>query len=557
MLRNLQKMFGLSGTAEPVVPSATPGPSPKGDTAAHAARFEADIATRREALLRQCGPIVRDALESYVPGGDSASSQKAREARIAQLQARIAAATPLERGQCIIDLYRLDTESWHPLWKTFPTRIDDLGGFNPRFMGSVWGTAIRPEYISRDHDVAFTEDGAAELLRLRLAPDPDRPFKPSLDKGLVKPLARAFTAPNDELAALIRNTFGPHGKEYQPLLQRLCPVMAAAAAEARPARKGNRHAVAAAEAMDALELEMRRRPGLWLRLKPSAAGGAPGLGHQLFPYSHPWRTLEHRLNEARELSVDVADTIGRMEALIGRAQQSLPALEAGQVVPETLSEVLARLPQGEEHTSVNPYWTQTMPSPDRFLFDPNGRPKTDLIARTERAFLERATALIAGFRTTSAIVEAGVAAGGDTKSALLARLSDLLPSGSTAKPSKAWITRARDTLGQPDLALILKILGSHTPDGSHREEHEALVYMGRAKPPEFRQEQMVAMAWAAHLAPAAGAAPVLEGLAGRCYAKQRHYGAANARLGNAAATALSLLPDDAGLPALARLRDLA
>ncbi|WP_430463960.1 hypothetical protein [Tabrizicola sp.] len=283
MLRNLQKLLGLSGSAEPAGPEVIPQSATPDVAAADAARFEADISTRREALLRQCGPIIREALESYVPGGDSASSQKAREARIAQLQARIAAATPLERGQCIIDLYRLDTESWRPLWKASHARPDDPGGFDPRFLGLVWGTAIRPEYIAHEHEVGFTEDSAAELLRLRLAPDPDRPFKPSLDKGLVKPLARAFIAPNADLAALIRNTSRTNSKEYQPLLQRLCPVLAAEAVAAKPRHTGAPLAVAAAEAFDALETEMRRRPGMWVRLRPAAGGDNPGLGHQLFP----------------------------------------------------------------------------------------------------------------------------------------------------------------------------------------------------------------------------------------------------------------------------------
>ncbi len=256
---------------------------------------------------------------------------------------------------------------------------------------------------------------------------------------------------------------------------------------------------------------------------------------------------------ATDLSVDITPTLDRLEALLARAVTALAALEAGRVMPETLPQTLQRLPAGEAHAPVNPTWQMTKPAAERDLFDADGRPKLALIAQIERGYLDRVMARLAKCRQTGATA----APAGDPKSALLSRLSELLPSGSTAKPSKAWITRARETLGQPDLALILKILGSHTPDGSHREEHEALVHMGRAKPPEFRQEQMVAMAWAAHLAPAAEAAPVLEGLAGRCYAKQPGYGAANARLGNAAATALSLLPDDAGLPALARLRDLA
>ena len=552
MLRNLQKLFGLPGSLEPAPVQATHAPASAGNAGSEATSFEAALAQRREMLMARCGPLMREALEISAQAGNPAWTREKREAYGPEVLSRLAASTPAERGQFVIDLYRVENEAWHPVWRDYARRQPPPPGITPTRFGLVWGVAIRPEYILRDHELAFSEEGAAELIRLRIGPDPERPFRPSLDKGFVKPLARAFTAPNEDLAALIRNTFGPHKKEYNPLLERLCPFLAAEAAVASPARKGNRHAVAAAEAMDALERELRRRPGLWVRIRP-AAGGNAALDHQLHPYLAQVGTVAARLDEAVALGVEVSETVARLSALVDQAQRNLAALEAGQSLPETLGEVLARMPKGENVRTRNIDWTATRPAEERDLFDDQGAPKLALIARIERQWLGELAGRIAGWRKAGA----DRLPGGDETAGLAARLSDLLPSKSDSKPSKAWLDRARAGIDPGTLDQILHILGSHTPDGSHREEHEALVYLGRAKPPEFRQEQLIAMAWAAHLAPAARAVPVLEGLALRCYAKVPHHGAANLRLGNAATTALSLLPDGEGLPALARLRDLA
>ncbi len=227
-------------------------------------------------------------------------------------------------------------------------------------------------------------------------------------------------------------------------------------------------------------------------------------------------------------------------------------MKAGNVAATSLERVLDSLPRDENVSPRNISWMRAVPEDQRDLFDARGRPKLGLIAAVEQKWLTELGAQIARWR--AACVPALVVAGEDQRS-LVQILANLLAEHGDSKPTKAWVKRAKADLGQAALVEILGILAAHKPDGSHRDINEALIYTGLAtNRAEFAQEQMVAMAWAAHLAPATEAEPVLEGLAQRCFARDPGQGIANVRLGNAAARALAMLPDGKGLRALSRLR---
>ena len=512
---------------------------------------EQGIEARQQLLYAACGPFAREVLDATARVFLEGWTKDDREAFTASFLTRLATATPAECGRFLVDLYRCEREVRHPVW-----RQRKEPGIDPTALSYLGSGNLHPERVAKHNALRFTEAEAKELLLFFIGPDSTRQFRPRLDKIFLKPLAQAFSQPDEQLASIVRNTLG-NGKVWEPLLNRLCPVMAAEAALQKPERKGNRRAVEAAEAMDALELELRRLPGLWVRVRalPAAGGVEPTFDHQLHPYLNRTTRVRLAVDEAMKFGVDVGDTIDRLAALHDRGMANLAALKAGNVVVTSLDDVLASVPEGEKVNPRNIYWMRAVPEDQHDLFDAKGRPKLGLIHAVEQKWLAELGEQIAGWR--AATVPA-LAVGGENRRDLVQVLSNLLAEHNDTKPTKSWIKQAKADLGQAELAEILGILAAHKPDGSHRSIHEALVYAGLAtNRAEFAQEQMVAMAWAAHLAPATQAAPVLEGLAQRCFARKPGQGIANARLGNAAARALAMLPEGTGLRPLSRLRDRA
>jgi hypothetical protein len=272
---------------------------------------EQDIEAHRRALYAACGSLAREVLDATARVFPEKWSQADRQAFTAGFLARLAAATPAERGRFVVDLYRCERDLSDPVW-----RQPKDPGVDPSVLPYLGSGDLHPQRIAKHGALSFTEAEASDLLMYFIGPEPDRKFRPRLDTVFVKPLAQAFSQPNESLAAVVRNALG-NGKAWEPLLDRLCPVMAAEAAVRKPAHKGNRRAVDAAEAMDALDIELRRLPGLWVRVRggPPASGGAPTFDHQLHPYLSRTIRVRAALDEAVKFGVDVADTIDRLHAL--------------------------------------------------------------------------------------------------------------------------------------------------------------------------------------------------------------------------------------------------
>lgn len=500
------------------------------------AEAQAAVTARQAAIHAACGPLMRHVLEetAHYDGTSRAVTPHGtfRDALAVSLDELDAEA----RARFCLDIRQCEIETRDPAWRLTPRYQE---GIDPRHIRSVSGGVLDLHRLEGS-GLAFSHAQALAYLRLMVLGQHPRHGLSRIPSPLRKSLVRAIEAPDADLAAQIRNS-RLTDKDKDPLLARLCPDLAGAGDTRYTGPPLQREMV---EHRDRLRANMTRLRGLWITVEGEAGPGWTRYTHQLYPFFSEVRRYADRIEKAAHLGEDIAAHRAILSDLLLRANENLLKLESGRFTPIPLDRIRAGLPEGEEVSIKNIYWTLKNPETDRDVFDATGQPKPALVAQIERVFLDSLT------RSLAAIDAVAPA------SALAVRLAPLLPRESASKPTLAWKKQAREALDAGMLGEILGILAAYRPDG---RQHFAVVAETKAhgtddvQPEAFSPLQIKAMVWAAHLASPEQAAPVLGDLALRCYRRIPGVGQTNGKLGNAAIYSLSQLPGSPGIKQMYRI----
>ena len=357
-------------------------------------------------------------------------------------------------------------------------------------------------------------------------------------KPLLNSLASAIQSPDEELAGRIR-TLTSNQTLLWPLLNKLCPIEAANGQRSYAGSKAEQNM---ARTLDDLLFALKRLPGMWVTVPADPDGFWGKLDHQIFPYFCEVNRYLGAVTEAARIGGNVESHLEKIDALIERVGNNLNLLKDGRFKFRSYTDIAAGFPKGEKPSTQNIYWYFRVPLDRKEVFDASGQPKIKLILDIETR----------KFRETVEVRD-------KIKSLMpkddLARvLFNLLPDQSMAKPTKAWLKRARDLL---DPSLLQQILVNiQTYDAPGRMDQLPLEdYIDFDKSAQWaaNERQMQIMLWAAHLA-GPDVAPILYDFAQRSYEKIPGVGIRREKLGNAASISLSLLEGGVGAPYLMRLQ---
>lgn len=501
------------------------------------AEAQAGVLKRQVTIHAACGPLMQHVLDETARYDGSSRAVNPHGAFRDALAAGLDDLDAAERARFCLDIRRCEIETRNPAWRLTPRQVQ---GIDPRHIRSVTGNVLDLHRLEGS-GLAFSHAQALAYLRLMFLGQHPRRGLTRIQSPLLKSLVRAIEAPDAELAAQIRNSRLPD-KEKDPLLARLCPDLAG---EGDKRYAGSPLQREMAQHRDRLRANMTRLRGLWITVEGEAGPEWTAFNHQLYPFFSEVRRYADRIEKAAHLGEDIAAHRSILSDLLLRANENLLKLESGRFTPISLDRIKAGLPEGEEISIKNIYWTMRNPECDRDVFDAAGQPKPDLVVRIESVFLDSLTASLAAI---DAVAPA---------SPLAARLAPLLPKENASKPTAAWKKQAREALDAGMLREILAIFAGYQPDG---RQHFAVVSEAVAhgtddfRPEAFSPLQIKAMIWAAQLASSEDAAPVLGDLALRCYKRIPGVGQTNGKLGNAAVYSLSQLPGTLGIKQMYRIR---
>ncbi len=500
---------------------------------------EETIGEQQQVLYATCGALMQRALDEtarYDGNSREVNPQRSFKETFAE---QLADADPKSLAQFLLDFYRCQLVAQKRIWKLVHGLQGAPDGINPTKLQYIWSGVLDVNKLQR-RKLEFNNEQSVALLELLLGGNNPRQQISGLSVPLAKALARGISQPNAGLAAGIRNHL-KNQKAAEPLLQKLCPDLAA---EPEEKQAGNKHQQELAIARKHLRTHLQRLQGLWVSVLNNTDGHWTNIDHQLFPFNAQFVPYLRLLGEATRLGIDTSEDRADLRALHQRGVENLLMLQSGQCSPANLETVRQKLPEGEDVPIKSLYWSMKNPEADRDVFDSKGRPKIDLIARIEARFLDTLGAKLRHID------------GSIPQTDLAAKLADLLPSTKSSKPTQSWLKRAKATLDTNTLDEILNVLAGFAPDG--RQHFEVVLrqvaHAEEAPPrPQFDDQQIQTMIWAAQLAPADSAAPVLGDLALRCYQRVPGVGAVNLKLGNATVLSLARLPGIAGVQQIARV----
>lgn len=501
------------------------------------AEAQTGVKARQVAIHAACGPLMQHVLDETARYDGTSRAVNPHGTFRDALAARLDKLDASERARFCLDIRQCDIETRDPAWRLTLRQSEAV---DPRQIRSVTGNVLDLHRLEGS-SLAFTHAQALTYLRLMFLGQHPRRGLARIQASLLRSLVRAFEAPDAGIAAQIRNSKLPQNDKDR-LLAKLCPDLAG---EGDKACSGSPLQRDMAQHRDRLRANMTRLSGLWITVEGEAGPVWPAFNHQLYPFFSEVRRYVDGIEKAAHMGEDIAAHRAILSDLLQQANENLLKLENGRFTPIPLERIKAGLPEGEEVSIKNIYWTMRNPARDRDVFDASGQPKPGLVVRIESDFLDSVTKSLAAI---DAVAPA---------SPLAARLAPLLPKENASKPTQAWKKQARAALDAGMLDEILGILAAYQPDG---RQHFGVVAEAVAhgtddfQPEAFSPLQIKAMIWAAQLASPDKAAPILGDLALRCYKRIPGVGQTNGKLGNAAVYSLSQMPGTLGIKQMYRIR---
>lgn len=490
-----------------------------------------DYLTLQSEIMPLFGPLMRPVIDRLQNGEDTGYQFSL------DWDAEIAAYNAEQRGELVLEIIRLNALKQHPgfsaavLCECHP----DAVRFQDIRIPRSWNTGEMKRKNTR-----FTETQAKEALNRSIVYRKSQwDFQlGSSPKPLLNSLATAIQSPDEELAGRIR-TLASNKSLLWPLLNKLCPIEAAQGQRSYTGTKAEQNM---ARTLDDLLFALKRLPGMWITVPADSDGFWGKLDHQIFPYYREVNRYLDAVTEAARIGSNVESHLEKIDALIERVGNNLNLLKDGRFQSRSFTDIAAGFPKGEEPSTRNIYWNMRVPQNRKEVFDTSGRPKIKLILDIEaRKFRD----IVEVRNKIESLMP---------KDDLARVLFNLLPDQNMAKPTKAWLKRARDLL---DPGLLQQILGNiQTYDAPGRMDQLPLEdYLDFDKSAQWaaNERQMQIMLWAAHLA-GPDVAPILYDFALRSYEKIPGVGIRREKLGNAASISLSLLEGGAGAPYLMRLQ---
>ncbi|MEM8981360.1 MAG: DUF4132 domain-containing protein, partial [Pseudomonadota bacterium] len=293
-----------------------------------------------------------------------------------------------------------------------------------------------------------------------------------------------------------------------------------------------------------LKLALVRLPNMWI---PTGAEHPEGewsdLTHQIFPYFSEIGRYRQALRDAAPMGTDISGHMACLTSLCDTAERNLRALASGNFKVPKLRDVIAAFPAGEELRLSDPLGRVHLTDAKRAFLDDRDRIDAKTILQIEARYMLHVRAELENIASKL------------PKDGLDALIVELTPAGDAAKPSQAWIKKAKAKVDDATLEKILALIATTGPKVQEEFRHtlgDTGGYFDALQNWETYRKKWRTLLWIAHLA-GPKAQPVLFDFALKAYAKRPGVGITNEKLGNAAAVSLSLMDETHAAAQLLRL----